>query len=70
MQAVYKKIATPHKLGAVIKWENYYADSPTVLKKRRYILHVFYRIGNIRVKGEIKYEAFRNTYTRSLYLTL
>lgn len=30
MQAVYKKIATPHKLGAVIKWEDFYTDSPTV----------------------------------------
>lgn len=33
MQAVYKKISTPHKLGAVIKWEDYYTDSPTVFKK-------------------------------------
>ena len=23
MQAVYNKIATPHKLGAVIKWEDF-----------------------------------------------
>ena len=33
MQAVYKKIATPHKLGSVIKWEDFYTDSPTVFKK-------------------------------------
>ena len=33
MQAVYKKISTPRKLGAVIKWEDYYTDSPTVFKK-------------------------------------
>ena len=30
MQAVYKKISTPRKLGAVIKWEDFYTDSPTV----------------------------------------
>ena len=33
MQAVYKKIATPCKLGAVIKWEDFYTDSPTIFKK-------------------------------------
>lgn len=33
MQDVYKKITTPHKLGAVIKWEDCYTDSPTVFKK-------------------------------------
>ena len=33
MRYVYKKIATPHKLGAVIKWEDCFTDSPTVFKK-------------------------------------
>lgn len=39
MQAVYKKIVTPHKLGAVIKWDDFYTDSPTVFKKDG----IFYR---------------------------
>ena len=33
MREIYKKIATPKKIGAVIKWEDYYTDSPTVFKK-------------------------------------
>lgn len=33
MQAIYEKIKTPHKVGAVMKWENDYTDSPTVFKK-------------------------------------
>ena len=30
MQAIYQRIRTPKKLGAVVKWENDYTDSPTV----------------------------------------
>ena len=56
MQAVYKKIATPHKLGAVIKWEDFYTDSPTVFKKRRCILYVFH----CDCKG-LQYFGLRNT---------
>lgn len=33
MQEIYKKISTPHKLGAVMKWEDYYTDSPTIFRK-------------------------------------
>lgn len=33
MQEIYEKIKTPRKVGAVMKWENYYTDSPTVFKK-------------------------------------
>ncbi len=42
MRVVYKKISTPHKLGAVIKWEDFYTDSPTVFKKDG-IIEVFRR---------------------------
>ena len=33
MATIYKKIKTPVKHGAVIKWENDFTDSPTVFKK-------------------------------------
>lgn len=33
MQNIYEKIKTPVKLGAVMKWENDYTDSPSVFKK-------------------------------------
>lgn len=33
MQAIYEKIATPKKLGAVIKMDEHFTDSPTVFKK-------------------------------------
>ena len=32
MEAVYGKIRTPKKLGAVMKWENDFTDSPTVFR--------------------------------------
>ena len=33
MQQIYEKIKTPVKLGAVVKWEEYFTDSPTIFKK-------------------------------------
>lgn len=33
MKKIYEKIKTPRKLGAVMKWENDYTDSPTVFRK-------------------------------------
>lgn len=33
MQSIYEKIKTPHKHGAVIKWEHDHTDSPTVFQK-------------------------------------
>ena len=32
MEKIYEKIKTPKKLGAVMKWENDFTDSPTVFK--------------------------------------
>lgn len=32
MQTVYEAIRTPNKLGAVVKWEDDYTDSPTVFR--------------------------------------
>ena len=32
MQEIYEKIKTPKKLGAVVKWENDFTDSPGVFK--------------------------------------
>lgn len=42
MQRVYEKIKTPHKLGAVMKLDGRFTDSPTVFKKDGIILYVFY----------------------------
>ncbi len=33
MHQIYEKIKTPKKLGAVIKWDDFLTDSPTVFKK-------------------------------------
>lgn len=33
MQEIYEKIATPNKLGAVIKMDDFFTDSPTIFKK-------------------------------------
>lgn len=32
MQEIYEKIQTPHKVGAVMKWEKDFTDSPTIFK--------------------------------------
>ena len=32
MQQIYEQIKTPVKLGAVVKWENDFTDSPGVFK--------------------------------------
>ena len=33
MQRIYEQIKTPIKLGAVMKWEEHFTDSPTIFKK-------------------------------------
>jgi predicted GH43/DUF377 family glycosyl hydrolase len=33
MEDIYEKIKTPHKVGAVMKWENHLTDSATVFQK-------------------------------------
>lgn len=33
MQDIYQKIATPKKIGAVMKWTDDFTDSPTVFRK-------------------------------------
>ena len=33
MEKIYEKIKTPRKLGAVMKWDDYYTDCPSVFKK-------------------------------------
>ena len=33
IKQIYDLISTPHKLGAVMKWEEHYTDSPTVFQK-------------------------------------
>ena len=33
MQAIYEKIRTPKKLGAVMKWENDFTDSPSIFHR-------------------------------------
>ena len=32
MQYIYEKIATPKKIGAIIKWDEHFTDSPSVFK--------------------------------------
>ena len=33
MQQIYEQIKTPIKLGAVMKWDEHFTDSPTIFKK-------------------------------------
>ena len=51
MREIYKKIATPKKIGAVIKWEDYYTDSPTVFKKDG--IFYMYFISNEKSSGTL-----------------
>lgn len=52
INAIYENIKTPHKLGAVIKWEDDFTDSPTVFKKGDFFYMYFIAISkNCSVSG-------------------
>ena len=64
MDSIYEKIKTPKKAGAVIKWDDYFTDSPTVFKYNGAFYMYF-----IAISKDVSVSGYETHIAKSLNLT-